>query len=200
MRALAALALTAAVAGCAGPAAITSPGSLPSVDALPAWSASGRIAIAADGEGGSGSFTWRQDDVTTRLGLRGPLGAGGLEVLASPDALHVTDAAGREFDTGAASAELRMRLGTDVPWSSLRFWMLGLPDPQGPARVEERPDAPRRVIEQGGWRIGYENYTVAGGYALPQRFVATRGAVRVKIVVDDWSLRGEPARAAGAPP
>jgi len=200
MRRLAALVLMAVLAGCAAPTAIVSPGALPSVDALPAWSANGRIAIAAGGEGGSGSFTWKQDDVTTRLGLRGPLGAGGLEVLASPEVLHLTDAAGREFDTTAATAELQARLGTDIPWSSLRYWMLGLPDPQQSATVEEHPDAPRRVIEQGGWRIGYESYTVAGGYALPQRFVATRSGVRVKIVVDDWLLRGEGARAAGSTP
>lgn len=192
-----ALLLAVLLAGCAGPSGSVRPGLPPSADALSVWSAAGRIAIAAGDEGGSGSFTWRQERATTTLGLRGPLGAGGLEVVASPGALALSDAAGRRLDTEAARAELRARLGADVPWGSLRYWMLGLPAPDGPASVEDRAEAPRRIIDQDGWRIGYESYTLAEGYALPQRFVATRPGVRVKVVVDDWKL---PAGAVPAVP
>ncbi len=185
-----ALLLALLVAGCAAPSRSVLPGAPPPVDALSAWSAAGRIAIAAGDEGGSGSFTWRQDRATTTLGLRGPLGAGGLEVVASPGALALSDATGRRLDAEAARAELRARLGADVPWASLRYWMLGVPAPGGPAAVEDRAEAPRRIIDQDGWRIGYESYTLAAGYALPERFVATRPGIRVKVVVDDWQLPG----------
>jgi len=38
--------------------------------AVRGWTASGRMALAADGEGGSGSFTWRQQGVSTYLSIR----------------------------------------------------------------------------------------------------------------------------------
>jgi outer membrane biogenesis lipoprotein LolB len=43
------------------------------------------------------------------------------------------------------------------------------------------------VLEQSGWRIGYEAFTIAGGATLPQRFVATREGVRVRVIVDGWT-------------
>jgi outer membrane biogenesis lipoprotein LolB len=52
--------------------------------------------------------------------------------------------------------------------------------------VAEAPIAPLRVIEQSGWRIGYDTFTAAAGVSLPERFTATQGAVRLKVVVDDW--------------
>ena len=135
------------------------------------------------------AFVWEQDGRTSRLDLRGPLGAGALQVVASPDGLTLTDGAGRSVDAEAARAGLRARLGADLPWDSLPYWMLGVPAPEAPATVTDAEAVPRRVIEQAGWRIGYEAYTTAAGPSLPQRFTATRENVRVKVIVDAWTLR-----------
>jgi outer membrane biogenesis lipoprotein LolB len=51
-----------------------------------------------------------------------------------------------------------------------------------------------RVIEQSGWRIGYDVFTASGGVSLPGRFTATQGAVRLKVVVDDWQVTVAPGR------
>jgi outer membrane lipoprotein LolB len=177
-----------ALAGCAAQPAATLPDVPPDPDRLRHWTASGRIAVAAGDEGGSGSFVWDQRETSTRLGLRGPLGAGAIEVISTPGHLSVSDGSGRAWDAEAAQAELRARLGADLPWPSLRYWMLGLPSPDEPAAVRDNAAAPRRVIEQAGWAIGYDSYTNAAGWTLPQRFVATRGGVRVKVIVDDWDL------------
>jgi outer membrane lipoprotein LolB len=109
----------------------------------------------------------------------------------------VADGAGRSVDAEAARAELQARLGAELPWVSLRYWMLGVPAPDQPAEVTDAAAAPWRVIEQAGWRIGYDAFTTATGFTLPQRFTATRGDVRVRVIVDDWSLR--PARSGAAP-
>ena len=47
---------------------------------VPTWFATGRIALAADGGGGNGSFRWRQAGENLKIAIRGPLGAGGLEI------------------------------------------------------------------------------------------------------------------------
>jgi len=182
-----------ALMGCAATPRATGPVARPDPATLQNWSASGRLALAADGEGGSGAFIWEQREETTRLDLRGPLGVGALQVVASPAGLSVADAAGRSVDTEAARAELQARLGADLPWISLRYWMLGLPAPGETAAVADAGAAPWRTIEQSGWRIGYDAFTTEAGLSLPQRFTASRGAVRVRVVVDAWTLPpGEP--------
>lgn len=156
------------------------------------WTASGRLAVAGAGEGGSGAFVWRQDGATSRLDVRGPLGVGALQIVATPESLSMTDGSGRAVPAAAARAELTRRLGADLPWPSLGYWMLGLPAPGAPATVSDAETVPWRVIEQEGWHVGYDAYTRASGYALPQRLTATRGDVRVKLVIDRWTLGAAP--------
>jgi outer membrane lipoprotein LolB len=196
IRAALALAALAVLAGCATRPAGPLAGAAPDPRALEHWSAVGRLALAAGVEGGSGSFIWEQQAATMRLDLRGPLGAGALQVVATPDSLSVADGAGRSLDAEAARTELRARLGADLPWSSLRYWMLGVPAPDAPADVTDAPSAPLRLIEQSGWRIGYEAFTAVAGWSLPRRLTATSGDVRVRVVVDQWSV---PAGGAAQP-
>lgn len=175
------------LAGCATqPPSVTGPPPDPAT--LQQWTATGRMALSAGDRGGSGSFVWNQDGRTSRLDLRGPLGAGAVQVVAGPDGLVLTDGAGRQVDTEAARGELRARLGADLPWDSLSYWMLGMPAPGATFTITDAPTAPLRVIEQVGWRIGYDAYTSVSGAALPQRFTATREGVRVKVIVDGWTL------------
>lgn len=190
---------TLALAGCA--TAPRSPGTAvrPDPQAIPYWNASGRLALSAGGEGGSGGFVWEQREQTSQLDLRGPFGAGAVRVVATPDSLSVADGAGRSVDAAAARAELQARLGAELPWVSLRYWMLGVPAPDQPAEVIDAAAAPWRVIEQAGWRIGYDAFTTTTGFTLPQRFTATRGDVRVRVIVDDWSLRPKASGAAPTP-
>ncbi len=178
-----------ALAGCATAPPVTAPALPADLAELQQWTARGRLALSAGEQGGSGGFVWEQDGRTSRLDLRGPLGAGALQVVASPDGLTLTDGAGRSVDADAARAGLRARLGADLPWDSLPYWMLGVPAPEAPATVTDAEAVPRRVIEQAGWRIGYEAYTTTAGASLPQRFTATRENVRVKVIVDAWTLR-----------
>ena len=152
------------------------------------WKASGRLALAADGQGGSGSFVWNQREGVTELAIRGPLGAGALQIVATDAALSVTDGSGRAVDPDAAQAYLQSQLGADVPWRRLRYWMLGVPSPDAPSVVSEASTSPWRVIEQSGWRIGYEAFVATADGSLPQRFTATREAVRVRVIIDRWGL------------
>lgn len=190
------------LAGCVAPPRAPEGGIAPDPGALRQWSASGRMAIAAGNDGGSGSFDWVQDDAMTRLDLRGPLGAGAVRLVVTPDSLTLADGAGRVLDAEAARTELQARLGADLPWSQLRYWMLGLaaPGPADAAVVVDSGAAPWRVIEQAGWRLSYDSFDAVQGINLPKRFSAERGAVRVRVIVDAWSPGPVAAAARDADP
>ena len=132
-----ALALLACVtlAGCATPPRPAAPYVAPDPAAFPSWIASGRMAVAAHGDGGSGSFEWRQVGDVSTLSLAGPLGAGAMRVTIAGEEPSVVDGDGRALDPEQTRDFLRRRLGTDLPWGELRYWMLGLPAPGSPSTI-----------------------------------------------------------------
>src|SRR5512144_217817 len=118
------------LAGCAmRPVTPATSARLPDPAQLTEWSARGRLAVAANGEGGSGTFTWEQAGPQTQLRLRGPLGAGGLDIATDGATLRVQDAAGHAVDGDAARAALERQLGVALPLAELRYWLLGVPAP-----------------------------------------------------------------------
>jgi outer membrane lipoprotein LolB len=184
---LAAAAVVAlALAGCAALPRAPEGETRPDPAVLNQWSASGRMAVAAGNDGGSGSFDWAQDGTTSRLDLRGPLGAGAVRLVVTPQTLSLADGSGRVLDADVARADLQARLGADLPWDHLRYWLLGLPAPGVEATVRDQDAVPWRVIEQAGWRLAYDSFEVVGGLSLPTRLTAEREAVRVRVIVDAW--------------
>jgi outer membrane lipoprotein LolB len=191
MRPLFAILACAVVA--AGCATTPSGGSSAARTADPAqltqWLAKGRIALAAQGEGGSGSFVWQQRSERTELTVRGPLGAGGLALVTDGETIELADGAGQPLDGEAARAELERRLGVKLPLAELRYWMLGVPAPDAPGGgpVQASTGSMPGFV-QGGWVVSYEELKPQAGWNLPARLTATTSGARVKIVVDDWIL------------
>ncbi len=161
----------------------------PQLQALAHFELRGRVAVAAAGEGFNASLRWIQQGAHAQLTLEGPLGVGGAQVIAAGDELTLVTPHGEQLDNAAAHAELAARLGFDPPLSSLRYWVLGVPDPAQPST--EALDASQQrlaALTQSGWHIDYVSYGLAGGGSLPARLTLQRDAVRVRLLVDDWRL------------
>jgi outer membrane lipoprotein LolB len=146
----------------------------------------GRVAVAAGQEGFTASVRWAQNGTQSQLALDGPLGVGGLRVTADGTTLILVNAHGERLDSEAARAELKTRLGFDAPLASLRFWILGVPDPSSPA--VEVVDVARRLtsLQQSDWQIEYADYVVVKGEWLPGRMTLRRADVRLRLIVDHW--------------
>lgn len=183
------LAASLLVMGCATTVVDSPPGQrVADPDVLTQWTAKGRIALVAQGDGGSGSFVWQQRSERTELMLRGPLGAGGLQVVTDGSSLQLTDGAGLPLDGDAARAALEGRLGVTLPLDALRYWMLGIPAPESAGGLVQPATGVTPGFVQGGWVVSYDVLGAQAGWRLPSRFSATTGAARVRIVVDDWVL------------
>jgi outer membrane lipoprotein LolB len=186
-------AFIAALAGCRTLPPAPAPGQSwearrPQLQSLQHFVLRGRVAVAAGGEGFNASLRWTQEGSRTQVTLGGPLGVGGAQLTASGDDLTVITARGERIESAAAHAELAARLGFDPPLSSLRYWVLGVPDPAQPANESLDPAQQRlSALTQGGWRVEYQSYEAAGGgEALPARMTLQRDTVRVRLLVDDW--------------
>lgn len=149
------------------------------LQALTGFELQGRLAVAKGEEGFTAALRWSQRPEGTRLEIDGPLGVGGL---------HLELEQGRLRDE-ALRAEWEARLGFALPIASLRYWMLGVPDPAHPAEEERAPASPTlAALRQQGWTVSFARYAAVEGvgYALPQRIEATREALRVRLLIERW--------------
>lgn len=153
--------------------------------AAPDWSLSGRLAVSANGEGGSGRLEWRQqgDDFEIRLAapvtgkswrLRQQGGMATLEgleegTLAAPD----------------AETLLREATGWRLPLKALAAWARGA-RAEGGAEIEFGPAGLPAMISQQGWQVEYREWDAADP-ARPRRIFARQGdQASVRLVVDAW--------------
>ena len=148
----------------------------------------GQLAAATATEGFSASLHWQQRGVRSDLLVRAPLGMGGARLSYDGAQLQVTATDGFQLTGMAAQAELLRLVGFEPPLASLRYWLLGVPDPQGTAA--EMLDGSQRLaqLQQSGWVIDYAEYQVSGGRWLPRRVSLHRGALKLKLRIAQWQI------------
>ena len=162
------------------------------LEAVDAWEMRGRLAVAAGGRAFQGTFRWHQNADALELAVRGPLGAGVLEVNGTPSALKVT-ARGDTRVLADPETQLSELLGWWLPVASLHAWLLGLPDPAFRASTEPGSDGTLASFEQRLWRVAFASYQLAppqaGGESrllVPRRIDLTYGELRLRLTIDDW--------------
>ncbi len=152
------------------------------------WRLEGRLALKSGGDGYNGTLTWEQmeDDVDFRV--RGPFGVGGFRIHGDRKQLRIETTRGDEYLLSDPEAEMAQELGWSLPVHSMRYWIVGVSDPE--AAAEETVDDHGMLVElsQGGWDIRYDGYEAASGTLLPRKIVMQSGDVRIRLVADRWSL------------
>ncbi len=184
----------AALAGCKTappPASVPGPGADASWDIqraalqkLDRYNLSGRVAVAANGQGFSASLRYEQAAARSDLALDGPLGIGGLRVSLDGPSLAMTNSRGEQLDGDRAREEIERRLGFELPLVELRWWLLGIPAP-GNAEIEDVNGEIRGFV-QNGWRVGVNSRAPGLGFSLPQRLTAERAGAKLKLFVENW--------------
>jgi outer membrane lipoprotein LolB len=160
----------------------------PALQTLERFALNGRVAVAVGKQGFNAGLRWGQMGPVTHLALTGPLGAGGVQVTADHGNLQVVTSKGQRLDNAAARTELEDKLGFEPPLQSLRYWVLGVPDPGAPASVKLDPQQRLTRLDQDGWQIAYTAYMPVGAAWLPRLLTLHRAQVRVRMVVDGWQL------------
>lgn len=160
----------------------------PALQNLSSFGLNGRVAVAVGKQGFNAGLRWTQSAAVTHLALTGPLGAGGVEVTANGGDLSVITSSGKRLGNADARAELEDKLGFEPPLASLRYWVLGVPDPGVPASVQLDSQQRLAALTQEGWQVDYTSYMPVGAEWLPRLLTLRREGVRVRMVVDGWQL------------
>lgn len=163
------------------------------LQAHPAWSFQGRVAISKGSSGGSGRIDWQQDGAKYRVQLSAPVtrqswvltgdtasGGGRLEGLdggprSGPDAEQV----------------LLEATGWTIPVNQMPDWVRALRIADARAERADLDAAGRpRTVRQDGWTIDFLAWAPAGAGQpeLPQRIEARNGEAKVRLLVDQWTV------------
>lgn len=156
----------------------------------------GRLAIVRGESGGSAALRWQQRGEESTLEIQGPMGLAANRFRYRPGEEH-------------AWRELEAQLGFALPAGSLRYWLLGVPDPRVPATEQHAPEQQDdsrqddsrqgampvlRGLEQSGWQLEFVDYAALSpaGLRLPARIEArsvdARGEpIRVRVLIQRWS-------------
>ena len=98
----------------------------------------------------------------------------------------VRNSRGEQLNSDAAKQEIQAKLGFEPPIASLRYWVLGVPDPSSAADETLNDSQRLATLKQNGWQIDYTAYANVLGQSLPSKATLTREGVRVRLFVDDW--------------
>ena len=150
------------------------------------WQFKGRIAVKAGDEGFNGKFNWEQKGDAFSATVGGPLGMGTVRIEGDGQVMSLTDKDGVETVLQDAELELRWRYGWTIPITSLRYWVLGIPDPGKPSTTEFNDEGNLSHLEQGGWIVEISRYREGGGQQMPRTLSATNPDTRVRMVIDRW--------------
>lgn len=158
------------------------------LQAMDSWAFSGRAAVSGD-ELPSRTLRvhWSQDHEAFDLAFMTLLGQRVAEMRGGPGEAELRLPGEPPMTAADPSRLLLTVLGWTAPVESLRYWVLGLPDPRSAS--EPGPlDAWGRLtaLSQLGWLVEFDRYVEADTLALPRRLTVTHPELRIRLIIDQW--------------
>lgn len=157
------------------------------LQAIESYTLSGKIAVASAGQGFNAGMDWTAKGSTASILLRSPLGSAISRVTFDGQQLQLSSG-DTQWSGDEATTRITEQIGFVPPVASLRYWLLGSPDPSGPA--QETVDDAQRLsgLSQFGWQLSYTDYVEWQGQWLPRRINAQRDAVRLRLLINHWQM------------
>src|SRR5258708_24192681 len=89
----------------------------------------------------------------------------------------------------AEQERLAKLLGFEPPLTSLRYWLLGVPDPSAPAIESLDSTAHLAQLQQGEWQVSYGQDGLSGGPGVARAPPLRRGPAAVEHPMSHWAPR-----------
>lgn len=156
--------------------------------ALQPWSLSGRVALTGEQDSWSADLDWSHRQEDEQIKLSGPLGQGAVLIRLAGRQVAVTKSDGTVEASDDPERFINQQLGMFVPVAALRYWVLGVPAPNSVAE-----DA-ANGFRQDGWEVAYQALQAVGRLQLPRKMSVANDRVKLKLIIDQWTLNDGSAR------
>jgi outer membrane lipoprotein LolB len=153
------------------------------------WHITGRIGITNAQDGWHASLQWTQQERIYSIDLLGPWGQGRVHIEGGAQLVSVRTADGHIHTAADPEQLLAETVGVRIPLDGLRYWVLGVPDPQRPSQLQGDEQGRLTRLEQDGWLIEYPRYTTVSGLDLPALIRARHDDWQIRIAIRNWDLR-----------
>ncbi len=149
---------------------------------LGSWSFSGRLALTGKKDAWQANIVWAHDLGSDEIKLSGPLGQGATVIRLSSDEVIIDRGDGKVLSSRQPEDFINQQLGLAVPVRSLRYWVVGLPEPS--TTFVLTTDG----FVQSGWLIEYKQEQVVNSELIPRKISVTNEQVKLKLMIDQWGL------------
>ncbi|MDD5035240.1 MAG: lipoprotein insertase outer membrane protein LolB [Methylococcaceae bacterium] len=153
------------------------------------WKLEGRLAVQSPGEAWSANLHWEHGRGQERLLISGPFSQGAVSIILQDDLIYINEGNGVVSSSRDADALLQAKLGFSVPLHSLRYWVLGLPEPNADFVAQREPSEGKKGFSQSGWALAYERFIRVHDWVLPGKITALGGGLKLKLIADEWLIK-----------
>lgn len=155
---------------------------------LTSWDLRGRIAISTENDGFNANFLWHQWGENYHIQLNGPFGIGALTLAGDQSGVAFRRRGETTFHRGNAEMLFFQQTGVQLPITSLRYWVRGIPQQGVHAKVLLDRQGRLKELQQSGWRIHYKRYSHYRGIDLPAKVFMDNQQLKVRLVIERWVL------------
>lgn len=152
------------------------------------WFVTGRVAIRNGVESWHVNLLWLQQADEYQIRLFGPFGAGQVQLKGDLSGVELLTADNEMHYANDVDQLLYDATGVTMPLAELRYWMLGLPAPNGKDVKHLNSQGRLKMLQQSDWKVRYKRYTKVNGLILPKKIFARQGELDVRVVIDKWEL------------
>ncbi len=146
------------------------------------WFFSGRMSLTDKNHSISANVEWEHEPKEDVINLSGSFGLGRVRVVLAGRSVEINMDGRQEKYIGNVDDILSSELGIVVPVSALKYWVLGVADPNAVYKDEGRG------FVQHGWRVSYLQMQANGDYELPRKIKAEQGGAKLKLIVSHWDI------------
>ncbi len=149
---------------------------------LERWSFEGRVAITGKKEAWQANINWDHTANDEKIKLAGPLGQGATLIQLTGDSVVIDRGDNKPLTSTQPELFINQQLGLFVPVQSLRYWVIGLPQPS--SRYNLTPTG----FTQAGWLIDYKQTKSVNGRVMPYKITVSNEQLKLKLIIDQWVL------------
>jgi outer membrane lipoprotein LolB len=152
---------------------------------LKQWHLLGRMAITNKVDSWSAKIDWQHETDKDVLNLSGPLGQGAVRIVLRANSIMIDQGDGKVGFSKNVDKYIKQQIGFVVPLSALRFWVVGLTEPDRPfVRFDDG-------FSQFSWNIQYRDFMQADKEWMPGKISIKNDSAKLKLVIDQWVLNDE---------
>lgn len=123
------------------------------------WFIKGSFSITDDRSRDAARFKWQQKKDKYVIGISGPFSIGGVSIVGDGSSVKFWRSDKESIIAKNPEQLVRKELGWELPVSSIRYWIFGIPSPYSKLKNMKFDDNGRVIyFEQHGWQIKFSKF------------------------------------------